>query len=101
MVGVVVGVAVVVGVVMKPKDTVPWHERVNTFVINPDSASRDDVVRMASEHGLMTTLISSLRDFLNGLGAPAKPVKGNKIKLSPKPKGSNPNDQQIFRDRIN
>ncbi len=49
--------------------SLPWRERITTFIVNPESARISDIVRLASElsearYGL--TLISHMRYKIGG-----------------------------------
>ncbi len=49
--------------------SLPWREKIGTFIVNPESARINDIIRLASELSevrYMLTLISQMRYKIGG-----------------------------------
>ena len=63
----------------KLRPGLPWSERVSMLAINPDAATREDVVRMAAD---LMDMIGAARILLDKLSAEVvKPLTGDAITL--------------------
>ncbi len=55
----------------------PWNERINTFQINPDAATRDDIARMATELTEWHILIAECEELFGCEETATSPVMSN------------------------